>query len=172
MGTLTSALPSDIGALAAAYAHPEGPWLRANMVVSLDGATTIDGHVGALTNPRDQVLLHLLRTLADEDGLTTGELARRSHMDPGAAVRQVKALEDDALVERSSDADDARVTVVSLTGRGRRVVSDIVEVRIEHLQQVLGDWPEADRRQLAELVDRLVDGLQSTPFKPHLKERT
>lgn len=114
----------------------------------------------------------LLRTLTEQDGLTTGELARRSHMDPGATVRQVKALEDDGLVERSSDADDARVTVVSLTARGRAVVTDIVEVRTEHLQQVLADWPEADRRQLAELVDRLVDGLQSTPFKPHLKERT
>lgn len=114
----------------------------------------------------------LLRTLADDDALTTGELARRSHMDPGAAVRQVKALEDDGLVERSSDADDGRVTVVTLTSRGRAVVEDIVEVRTEHLQQILADWPAGDREQLAVLVDRLVDGLQSTPFKPHLKERT
>ncbi|MGJ6981523.1 pyrimidine reductase family protein [Aestuariimicrobium soli] len=56
--------------LARAYAHPpagvgERAWLRANMVVSLDGSTTIDGRVGALTSPEDQVLLHLLRTLAD-----------------------------------------------------------------------------------------------------------
>jgi len=114
----------------------------------------------------------LLRTLADDGPLTTGELARRSHMDPGATVRQVTALVDDGLVERSSDAGDARVTVVSLTDRGHRVVRDIVEVRTEHLEQILADWPPGEAAQLAVLVDRLVDGLQSTPFTPHLKERT
>ena len=54
----------------------------------------------------------LLRTLDDSGPLNTGELARRSHMDPGATVRQVKALEDDGLVTRANDDDDARVTVV------------------------------------------------------------
>ena len=51
-----------------AHAHPTGttgPWLRANMVSSLDGAAALDGRVGALTGPADQVLLQVLRSLCD-----------------------------------------------------------------------------------------------------------
>ncbi len=113
----------------------------------------------------------LLRTLVDDGPLGTGDLARRSHMDPGATVRQVKALEDDGLVTRTNDAGDARVTIVALTDRGREVVESIVEVRTAHLEGILADWSAADRTELARLVDRLVDGLQTTPFRPHLKEQ-
>lgn len=62
MRDLTPTAETDLDA---AYAHPDGPWLRANMVTSLDGAATIGGRVGALTGPEDQMLLHLLRVHAD-----------------------------------------------------------------------------------------------------------
>lgn len=41
------------------------PWVRANMVMSLDGAAAVGGRVGPLSDPADQRLLHLLRALAD-----------------------------------------------------------------------------------------------------------
>lgn len=50
---------------AEAYAWPPVPWLRANMVSSVDGAATLHGRVGTLTGPADQRLLLLLRALAD-----------------------------------------------------------------------------------------------------------
>lgn len=106
----------------------------------------------------------LLRTLAEIGPVASGELARRSHMDPGATVRQVKAPEADALVDRLSGTDDARLTLVSLTPLGREVVADIVEVRIDHLMQVMADWPPEESAQFAALVDRLAVGLRSTPF--------
>jgi len=114
----------------------------------------------------------ILRTL-DEDGpLSTGDLARSCTMDPGAAVRQVNALEEDGLVSRTSHADDARVTVVTLTDAGRDIYRRIVEVRTEHLDEVLAEWSDADRAQLTRLVGRLVDDLRSVPFRPRLKEPT
>ncbi len=51
---------------AEAYAYPAGgPYLRANMVTSVDGAAALDGRVGALTGPADQQLLLTLRSLCD-----------------------------------------------------------------------------------------------------------
>lgn len=49
------------------YAYPEGarPYLRANMVSSLDGAAAVEGRVGVLTGHADQILLHELRSLCD-----------------------------------------------------------------------------------------------------------
>jgi len=52
--------------LAEAYAYPAtGPWLRANMVASADGAATYSGLTEGLGGPADRRLLSLLRALAD-----------------------------------------------------------------------------------------------------------
>ena len=60
----------DDAALAALYAYPDlGPpparWLRANMVMSLDGAATVDGRSGGLSNEADQQVFAMLRAHAD-----------------------------------------------------------------------------------------------------------
>jgi riboflavin biosynthesis pyrimidine reductase len=57
-------------ALAALYGYPDlGPpparWLRANMVASLDGAATVDGRAGGLSNEADQQVFAMLRAHAD-----------------------------------------------------------------------------------------------------------
>lgn len=58
--------PAGTADLAAAYAYPDaGPWLRANMVSSADGAATRDGLTERLGGPADRRLLSLLRALSD-----------------------------------------------------------------------------------------------------------
>ena len=54
--------------LADAYAYPddiEGPWLRANMVSSLDGAAQHDGRSQPLSSDLDMRIFGTLRGLAD-----------------------------------------------------------------------------------------------------------
>jgi riboflavin biosynthesis pyrimidine reductase len=52
--------------LAELYAVPAVPWLRANMVSTLDGAATgPDGLTGSINNAGDKRVFHLLRRLAD-----------------------------------------------------------------------------------------------------------
>jgi riboflavin biosynthesis pyrimidine reductase len=60
----------DDAALAALYAFPDlgappAHWLRANMVASLDGAATVDGRSGGLSNEADQQVFAMLRAHAD-----------------------------------------------------------------------------------------------------------
>lgn len=56
----------DIDELLKRYAYPERtPWLRANMIASLDGGIQYKGDTGALGYPGDHALLTGLRTLAD-----------------------------------------------------------------------------------------------------------
>jgi riboflavin biosynthesis pyrimidine reductase len=48
------------------YAAPEGPWLRANMVSTVDGASTGDnGTSRSINTEADQVVFDLLRDLSD-----------------------------------------------------------------------------------------------------------
>jgi riboflavin biosynthesis pyrimidine reductase len=51
--------------LAGLYAYPPGPWLRANMVASADGAAHLGGLTSGLSSEADRHLFALLRTLAD-----------------------------------------------------------------------------------------------------------
>jgi 5-amino-6-(5-phosphoribosylamino)uracil reductase len=62
-GTEGTAL--DDAELVEAYRLPDGRSLRANIVVSLDGAVTVDGVSEGLGSPGDQRVFHVLRALAD-----------------------------------------------------------------------------------------------------------
>ena len=58
----------DIDALARLYAYLQAgvrPWLRANMIVSADGAAALNGRSGGLSGPADRRVFSVLRSLAD-----------------------------------------------------------------------------------------------------------
>jgi riboflavin biosynthesis pyrimidine reductase len=59
-----------VAALAALYAYPDPavhatPWIRANMVASVDGAGSLDARSGGLSGGADRTLFKVLRSLAD-----------------------------------------------------------------------------------------------------------
>jgi len=54
----------DFG-LAQAYAFPRERWLRTNMVMSADGAASVDGLSGGLSGTGDKRVFGILRVLAD-----------------------------------------------------------------------------------------------------------
>ena len=86
-------------------------------------------------------------------------------MDPAAANRQVRVLEDAELVERGTDPDDARLAVARLTPKGRRTHDRIVALRVEQMTDVLDNWSEHDCTELVRLIDRLVTDLRLTPIR-------
>ena len=47
------------------YAYPEGRWVRANMVSSVDGAASLDGGSRSLSGPPDMRVFGVLRALCD-----------------------------------------------------------------------------------------------------------
>jgi riboflavin biosynthesis pyrimidine reductase len=59
-----------VTALGALYAYPHaaagaGPWLRASMVASVDGAASLGGRSGDLSGDADRLVFSVLRSLAD-----------------------------------------------------------------------------------------------------------
>jgi len=114
----------------------------------------------------------LLRRIDEEGPRSLGDLARAAHMDPAVASRQISQLEDDGLVQRSADADDARVTLVDVTSRGRDVRRRISEVLDRHMWDVLQSWSDVDRRRLAQLLARLVDDLRAVRYRPAVEDQS
>jgi DNA-binding MarR family transcriptional regulator len=108
----------------------------------------------------------ILRSLSDADERSVGDIAKACLADPASVGRQVKTLEDEGFVERSTSAGDGRVVVVRLTADGRSAYDRIVQVRAQHMGEVLSGWTSAERQTLTSLVNRLVDDFKSVPLRP------
>ena len=106
----------------------------------------------------------LLRLLIDIGPLATGALARAAHMDVGMTTRQVSALVDAKLVTRKADPTDARVSLVTVTQRGRRAAGALQDVRRGHLQRSLSGWRAAELAEFDRMLRRFLDDSLSTPI--------
>ncbi|MDQ4112756.1 MAG: dihydrofolate reductase family protein [Actinomycetota bacterium] len=79
--------PTTPEGLRAIYAPPRLPWLRANMVSSLDGAATgSDGRSGTVNNAVDVDVFHVLRDLADAVLVGAGTAIAESYKAKGAPI--------------------------------------------------------------------------------------
>ena len=86
----------DAGQLAGLYAYPAAaatgrPWVRANMVESVDGAASVDGRSGGLSGDADRLIFRVLRSLADVVLVGSGTV-RDEHYRPAQAFTMVPGL--------------------------------------------------------------------------------
>ena len=87
----------ELGELAEAYAYPEvrWPWLRANMVSTLDGAAQHDGRSQPISNATDMRIFGVLRGLADVV-VVGAETVRQEGYRPARAREAFAALREAA----------------------------------------------------------------------------
>lgn len=98
----------EVTDLAAAYAPPPGRHVRANFVVSTDGATTVGGVSAGLSGPADRELFHVLRSLCDV--VLVGATTARRENYGAARASDGRKPPPVAVVSRSLDLDpDARL---------------------------------------------------------------
>lgn len=106
--------PLDASALERLYAYPGArPWVRANMVATLDGASAgNDGRTGSINTPTDLVVFTLLRDLADVVlvGAGTARAESYRHTRPRSGDRLARAV-------AQGRAAHPELAVVSGTGR-------------------------------------------------------
>ena len=106
--------------------------------------------------------------LADEGPQRLGALATAFGLDPSTITRQVQALEEIGLADRTTDPSDRRASILDLTPTGREVLDSTRARRRSRLQEALSDWPESDLTDFGRLLkefnaslDRLLE--ESTP---------
>ncbi|WP_444664273.1 MarR family winged helix-turn-helix transcriptional regulator [Cellulomonas sp. CW35] len=108
---------------------------------------------GRAEDPRPQPVTAALGLLDREGPLTTSELAAAQRVRPQSMARTVRTLEEDGLVERSTDPTDARKSPVVLTARGREALAQERRRRTDWLTLALADALDpAERETLAAAV--------------------
>ncbi len=96
----------------------------------------------------------LLAALDRSGSSRVTDLAASIGVGKGTMSRQVRALEDLGLVQRTADPADGRAFLLELTPDGRRRYRAARDARRARLRQELSAWSEQDVRQLAELLHR------------------
>jgi DNA-binding MarR family transcriptional regulator len=132
-------------------------------------ATDLDRRAARLTqllrtvNPsgRSVTALLTLRRLDDEGGCRITDLAASEHVAQPTMTVLVRRLEQDGLVERTPDPDDARASQITLTAAGRAELHAVREARAALLAARLEAVDPAAREALAAAIPALDDLLSA-----------
>lgn len=132
------------------YAAPSAPWLRANMVSTLDGAATGEtGRSGSINNAVDQRVFDTLRSLADAILVGAGTAEAEGYRPADRPI--VLVSRSGRVPERLRDAEPGRVLLATC-----RAADGLDRARAQlGTEQVL--VLGGHRVDLAELKRRLVD---------------
>ena len=114
------------------------------------------GEVGLDLGQRDT-----LDVLVATDGCRMSELADLLRIDASTATRAVARLVDAGLAERATCATDARAVRVHATAEGRRLNAELTENRRTGMDELLAGFTKAERRALADGMEKLVAALDA-----------
>jgi DNA-binding MarR family transcriptional regulator len=108
----------------------------------------------------------LLTVLAEGDGVTQKELARRASSDPNTMSEMLGRLEQRRLIVRERHADDGRALRVSLTEVGREAQRRAMEGTIALREALAALVPEDEVETLLDHLKRIADAMSATDWPP------
>lgn len=89
--------------------------------------------------------------------LSVNQLAARANLDKAQASRAAQALVERGLVAKEASAADGRGVVLDLTPPGRRLWTRVMRLIARRNEEIFGCLTAAEQRQLATLLDRVLD---------------
>lgn len=112
-----------------------------------------------------------LVVLAKEGTLTQSQLAEILDIRPSSMTELLSKLEDRGLITRAADEDDKRVTNVSITDDGRKIIENDDDSADKMLDTLFTGLSDDEVTELSQLFDKLnaslKDKLPDREFGPH-----
>jgi DNA-binding MarR family transcriptional regulator len=103
-------------------------------------------------------MLSALSTLERLGPLTLTELAQLERVQPPSITKVVARLEEEGLVKREGDANDRRVSRITVSAKGKRSIEQNRSRKTAYLARGLGSLQPEDLAVLARALD-VLDGL-------------
>lgn len=130
--------------------------LQAHLNLIFARTRTLWKESAARIDPELQVAGYKLLTFIDRAGTTNAhELADRFEMDKSVISRQVRMLEDLALIESRADERDGRLRVLTATPSARAALADLRRDHAERFRAVMAEL-SPDEVQAASKALRLL----------------
>jgi DNA-binding MarR family transcriptional regulator len=100
-----------------------------------------------------------LEVVVTLDGARMSEVAQALRVDPSTATRAIGRLEALGLVDRKPDPDDRRSVVAVATPAGHEMLDGLHDRARDSLGRLYDRFDEQELQTLAELLERLVEGV-------------
>ncbi len=106
------------------------------------------------------VAYSMLMALNDSGPRRASDLVDLFSIDKGAVSRQVSALLELGLIERSPDPEDRRAAILAITVEGTERLETIREIRLREVSERLSGWSEDDLRAFVAMMGRYNNALE------------
>ena len=104
-------------------------------------------------------VLSVLRRQGKPYELPATDIADAALLTSGAMTTRIDGLESRGLVRRRSSGSDRRSVLVSLTSKGKSLVDESIQTRLDDANEVLDELTPSNRRLLTDLLREVVSGL-------------
>ena len=108
----------------------------------------------------EQLLFPLLVAIGRRGPIGVVELADNLGRDNTTVSRQVKKLEAQGLAHKPPNANDRRISEVTLSEQGQAIFAQIARARQKLMNQVLANWSPDEVQALFTLTRKYADSLQ------------
>lgn len=119
-------------------------------------ASQIDNHQMQNRGPA-----RVLRLLKEHDKLTNSDIVETLDIRPSSVSALVSKLEEEGYLVRTPSENDGRVMLISLTDKGRDAIHEARDFKNDLSEKLFKSLSKDEQQQLAGLIDKLSDGLES-----------
>ncbi|MDR2833636.1 MAG: MarR family transcriptional regulator [Streptococcaceae bacterium] len=102
---------------------------------------------------------HIIHILAKNDGQTQVELAQRLEVTPATISAMLKRMERDEMVYRVRSKEDARVTHVYLSDKGKENVDKIKDIFEMMQEKTFQDFTQEEMQQAQHIFKKIIENL-------------
>ena len=110
----------------------------------------------------------ILRALEQSDGMTQKELAERLGIRPQSLTDALLRLEQQGAITRTRSERDKREQLVRITEAGRERARHVTQLHQMAAQTVLSALSEDEKRQLSEILNKLIASGEETEGPEHV----
>ncbi|KVE33983.1 MarR family winged helix-turn-helix transcriptional regulator [Burkholderia sp. TSV86] len=129
---------------------------EAALVIARDALNPLFARYGL--QPGEFDVLATLRRSGAPYALTPTELYDAAMISSGSMTNRIDRLESAGWVERRKNPADGRGTLVALTPEGFALIDEALAAHVDNQRRVLSPLSDAQQRQLAKLLGKLLQG--------------
>lgn len=103
--------------------------------------------------------MRVLLLLNEKDQLTNSQIVDELDIRPSSVSVMVKKLEEEGLVERHDSTEDKRVSLISLTEKGKETITSSHNFKTEFSDELFDSLTKEEQETLGQLLNKLTTGL-------------
>lgn len=111
-----------------------------------------------------------MRLLAEEEKVTAGRISEYLDIKPSSVTQIIKKLEEAGTVEKVKSTEDARVTFVRLTEKGKKGLEDKGSISEQLRNELFKGFSKEELEKFDEYTTRLVENISDESFYNKLNE--